>query len=1105
MDVKTRLFLVMFALLAPRLAVAQGTISTVAGGSGFLDNVPATEARLDGPQGLAVDAQGNAYIGDGMRIRRVDAKTGIISTVAGGATGVPANGPATTVVLGGPMVYAFDAAGNLVFQDGLRVMKLDFKAGMVTTIAGVYDVVTPQFGGMTGVATDRAGDIFITDGDYDKIYRIDAVTQAVTLIAGTGSGPGPAGDGGPATQATLDRPGAIVLDASGNIFFAEQYDLRRIDGRTGIVTTIMPVIEYGAAGDGGPVSKAALENPTALATDSQGNLYIADGPRVRKIDWSTGIISAVAGSGQLQYTTDGVPALQANLSFMTGLTVDGAGNIWLADQGNSRLFIIPAATGLIRTVAGTSANGDGGPALGALLNYPSGVALNSLGDLFISQSQTNSIRRVDHTTGAISTVAQFTRNGVIAEQIAVDTAGNIFVALTDRISRVDAISGNVTTVAGGNGQGFSGDGGAATAAQLSPSAVAVDAAGDLYIADYWNYRIRRVDAKSGIITTIAGNGQTTNQDYNGATGPATQIMIGVPTGIAVSPAGDAYWSTAGRVLSVDSHGMLSIVAGNGGCLYAGDGGSALLASLCQPIGLAFDTDGNLFVGEVTCGCVRRIDAATGLIQTVAGTGTPGTSGDSIPATRAALNVEALAVAGSSLYISDWPASSTNARIRMVSPAIPPAMPQPPRITAAGNGVDYRSTYSPGAIVSIMGNYLASPVPASAQLGSDGRVTTALAGDVVTFNGTAGPLLYVSAAQINTVVPYGTAPKTASVQVQTGAGTDTTTLSVSQTSLALFTGLVFNPDGSMNGAANPAPKGATLVLYGTGMGQTSPPGVDGAILQGPVFPQPAAQFSATVDNGSEQLPATISYLGPLPDFIAGAMQVNVRMPDSAPPGQSSLVLRSLSGDSITLPQTIYLLSDPPVLTGITPASPIPQTLGSGTYLTLNGTDLNKITTVNFFFGGSPVSLQQQMFEGCTATACTVFVYFAGQTGDYEVEVVNAANQASNLLTFTVQPLPPPAVTSVTQADGTTPLVATKSQQFVTIEGSNFETPLSVDFYYNGSLIATLSSTNPAQIFDVTNSLMQVLFDFQGNAGQYGVDVVCPGGVRSALFNFTVLAP
>jgi hypothetical protein len=242
---------------------------------------------------------------------------------------------------------------------------------------------------------------------------------------------------------------------------------------------------------------------------------------------------------------------------------------------------------------------------------------------------------------------------------------------------------------------------------------------------------------------------------------------------------------------------------------------------------------------------------------------------------------------------------------------------------------------------------------------------------------------------------------------------------------------------------------------------------------------------------------------MPGFVAGAMQVNVRIPDSVPPGPSTLALISASGGS-SQAQNIYMLSDPPVLTGISPASPVPQTLGSGNYLTLNGSNLIKITGANFYLDGKPINLQQQSFQGCTATSCTYFVSFNGQAGDYAVELVNVAGQVSNRLTFTVLPIGLPTITYVGQPDGGRQLVATKGLQLGWVTGTNFQTPLSADIFYNGNRIATLSSSNLSQVSVAGSSGFHFYFDFQGNAGQYGIEVISSSG-RSARFSFTVAAP
>ena len=739
---------------------------------------------------------------------------------------------------------------------------------------------------------------------------------------------------------------------------------------------------------------------------------------------------------------------------------------------------------------------------------------------------------MDHLTGVISLIASQpgTPLGSGPEPITVDSAGDVYVATQTAVIRIDALSHQVTTVVGGgsgqSGGGPWGDGGAATAAQVGPAGIAIDRTGNLYIADSGHARIRRVDAATGIITTVAGNGTSDQQYFSGLTGPAQQISIGIPTGIAVAPDGDVYWTAPGWVLKVNTEGLLSIVAGNEAqpCVYAGDGGPAQWATVCSATALAFDGSGNLFVAEGTCGCVRRVETDTGIIQTVAGTGTPGTGNDGPAATQVALTPGGIALSGGTLYIADVQFAMP-ARVRAVTPATAPSLPQPPSITWVGDAVDYHTYFSPGAIVSLFGNYLAPPLSLSGRrepgriqaisktCANAGRLEgcrfpTTEDGDQVRFNGTPAPLLSVTPGQINTVMPYSTDSGNAEVQVSTGAGVDTLgSLFVSPTSLSLYSGLVWNPDGTLNSAANPAPKGATLVMFGTGMGQTSPAGVDGTIVPGPPLPIPVAPFAAVVTRGTTQYPATVSYLGPRVGFVAGAVQAEVRIPDSVPAGQANLYVyvQSAGPNGFGAPtQTIYLLSDPPILTGISPASPIPQSVGVGIYLTLTGANLTGIGTFNFLLNGQPVNVQPQIFQPCTPTSCTVFVYFAGMAGQYSVTAVNAANQASNQFMFSVQPYAAPTVTGVDNFSGSGPVVATKGGQFVSILGTGFLAPETANLYFNGAKIATFNSSSsiPLQIY--SPQVIQIYFDFQGNAGQYAIEAIGTNG-SSGLFSFTVATP
>lgn len=1084
------LYLNLLTLLAGWTVAAQGIISTVAGSIGYIDNAPAIDVRLEGPQSVAVDKSGAVFIGTVGRIRRVDPLTGRISTVAGiGNRYQLIDGPALQISLEAPRHLTFDPQGNLYFIDSRRVMKLDFQTGRVVTIAGAVGSITPQFGLIEALALDRQGNLFISDSYYQKIYRRDAATGTVETYAGSGgyAGPGPStGDGGPATLAPLFQPSRIAVDASGNLYIADRGWLRRVDAKTRIITSIMPVNEVGAndsgTGDGGPVAKATLRNVSGLAVNAAGDLFLADGPRVRKITWGTATIATVAGSGKTRYDVDGVPALQANLAPGGALTFDARDNLYLADIQNSRVFAISSDTGLIRTVAGTSANGDGGPATSAQISAPVGLAVGPDGDLYISAG---SIRRVDRRTGRISSVPLTNQDNAI-QSIAVGPDGTIFFVNQYEIKRTDATLGSVTIPLN-----------LTTGQHL----IAVDKQGNLYIADSFGYQIKRLDAQTGSLQTIAGNGQM--QPFTGEPGPATQVSIGAPGLMTFAPDGDLYWGTSyGRILRLNKNGTISAVAGTGGCAYSGDGGPAALAGLCGVTGLAFDAAGNLFVSEGICACVRRIAADTGIIQTVAGTGTRGISEDGIPATKAALSGGRIAMAGDTLYIADVIESSL-ARIRAVTPPIPPAMPLPPSISEVVNAVDFRAALSPGALVSVFGNYLAPATPMLGEVGGNGRYLNSIGGSQFSVRDVPAPILYTSAGQINAVIPFGTAPGRVPVQVTTGAGAARMDLfPVQPVSPSLFEDLVFNPDGTRNGPSNPAPKGATLVMYGTGMGQTSPPSVDGAVSTGSPLPVPLARFSAFVVAPPVGVPAEVLYFGPLPGFVAGAVQANVRIPDSVPPGKAILSLSSSSGS--TVPQPIYMLSDPPVITGISPASPVPQSPTTGTSLRLTGRNFNQIVDFNFYFNGSRFAARQS--GNCaTATLCTLSLDLAGRAGEYAVEVVNVANQVSNRWPFTMAPYSPPTITAITPASGAGPIRALNGRQALHIVGDGFLAPLTVDIFYNGNRIAVLSSTDSPPILADRSDVIYPYFDFQGRAGIYGFEVASSANGRSARFNLTVAAP
>jgi RHS repeat-associated protein len=340
--------------------------------------------------------------------------------------------------------------------------------------------------------------------------------------------------------------------------FAESALAQTVLPNPGIINTVAGNGTQGYSGDGGAATSAELNYPSRVAVDAAGNIYIADwhNYRVRKVTASTGDISTVAGNGTGGYSGDGGPATSAELYFPYGVAVDASGDIYIADLGNNRIRKVTVSTGDISTVAGNGTggySGDGGPATSSELNRPIGVAADDAGNLYIADEGNNRIRKVTASTGDISTVAGngtqgYSGDGGAAtsaeiyypEGLAIDSAGNIYIVDdgNNRIRKVTASTGDISTVAGNGTHGYSGDGGAATAAELFyPADVAVDSVGNMYIADYDNSRIRKVTASTKIITTVSGNG---TYGYSGDGGVATGAELNLPNGVALDQFGNIY-------------------------------------------------------------------------------------------------------------------------------------------------------------------------------------------------------------------------------------------------------------------------------------------------------------------------------------------------------------------------------------------------------------------------------------------------------------------------------------------------------------------------------------------------------------------------------------
>jgi sugar lactone lactonase YvrE len=336
----------------------------------------------------------------------------------------------------------------------------------------------------------------------------------ITTAVGTGE-KGFAGDGGPAARALLNGPFDIAFDAAGNLYFSDTFNnrIRRVDARSGYISTVAGNGDKGYAGDGGPATAAALNEPYGVAVDRAGNLYTADrlNRRVRRIDARSGTITTLAGTGEAAYGGDGGPAAAAGLAEPNGLAFDaGERHLYITDVADHRVRIVDLAAGTIATFAGTGGaehGGDGGPAARAGVFGARAVKLAADGTVFILERQGSSLRAVDPRTGIITTVAGTGARGYggdggpardavfdAPKEMAIDRDGSLLIVDTENhaIRRIDRASGIVTAFAGGH-QGGDGDGGPATAAGLDrPHGAIVGPDGAIYIGDTNNHRIRKV-------------------------------------------------------------------------------------------------------------------------------------------------------------------------------------------------------------------------------------------------------------------------------------------------------------------------------------------------------------------------------------------------------------------------------------------------------------------------------------------------------------------------------------------------------------------------------------------------------------------------------------
>ncbi len=945
----------------------------VAGFSG--DGGPATQATFNGPQAIRLDAKAaNLYIADDLnhRVRVIVLATGVVTTVAGNGSLKWSGDTGSALQL--PMDVddiAVDNSGNIYIADffNSRIRKV-LPNGTISTIAGIANpgssgdngpAAQASIYGPTGISVDAQSNIYFVDYYNNRVRRISA-GGIITNFAGTGAfgygEPDLDGNNGPAISAFMAIPFSTAVEPNGNVLILCIFELWRVLASNGNIQFIAGSDSFGFAGDGGSAITAKFAFPVYVTAASNDDILLADSGnyRIRKI--ANGNINTVAGTSIL----DGIPATTAFLNQPDGLVLDGKGGVAIADTGDSRVRIVPS-TGVIANIAGSGVrSSDPGD-----LYFPRGLTYDAAGNLFIADQENNRVMKLPAGSAIMleagNTNSGFGGDGGQANQamlnsptgVAVDAAGNVYIADNgnERIRMVD-LNGDISTIAGNGNFQFVGDNAPAKNAQLDPLDLAFDTAGNLLIADWSSHRIRKINLTSKIITTVVGIG---TPGYSGDGGPATSAQLNLPTGIAVDKAGNLYIADNGnsvvRRVSATT-GVITTIAGNGKMVFNTESGTAIGVSI-DPARVAVDATGAIYIADQFNDRIRKllvqVPATMTILSGDAQSGPPGTSlsiavkvadasgmpvggvtvsfaistgtaslsaattttgGDGTATIQLTLGA---AVGALKITASAGGLTGVTFNLTVTQPVITAPQPQITSggIEGAALSVPPVLALSTGGIASVFGTNFGSG-SAFVKVGSgdlvNGQVPVNFQGICVMVGGNSAPIFGASSTQVNFQVPLVTAG-TAIVQVITGCGTANPLMSNAvSVSTQLATPEFFYFAQTANGinpvaatdaitgvgiaAANlfpgsgfaPAHPNEYVTLYGTGFGATNP-----AVAPG-VFPAQLASATGTVTVllGGAAIPsANVLYAGVTPNS-PGLYQLNLLIPAGTPNGNLPLIIQ-----------------------------------------------------------------------------------------------------------------------------------------------------------------------------------------------------------------------